>query len=231
MKHIEAIRAFLNRQDHDIPDPTGLPFITISRQTGADGHALGREILRKLSDCPEPELNQGWELFDQMLCAMLVQDPNLNTSFESLVAEEYRTEVHQTILDMFTGRTDQYTLYKKITEVIRLLAGMGQAIIVGRGGMCMVRDMPQGVRVRLVAPESMRVRNIMREKSISESEARSLMQRKDKERARMVQDFHHADLNNPLLFDVIWNAERTSLPDMAAAIVEIVRSRLAASHS
>ncbi len=47
----------------------------------------------------------------------------------------------------------------------------------------------------------------------------------------MVQNFHHADVNNPLLFDVIWNAERTPLPDIATAIVEIIRARLAASHS
>jgi len=162
MNHAEAIRAFLAHR-HDLHGgPTGLPFVTISRQTGAGGHVLGREILRRLADSPEPELKQGWEMFDQKLCALLAQDPELNASFESLVAEEYRDEIHQTILEMFTGRAEQYALQKKIAEVIRRLAMLGKAIIVGRGGMCVARGLPQGVHLRLVAPEATRLHNAMR---------------------------------------------------------------------
>ncbi|MFH0878521.1 MAG: cytidylate kinase family protein, partial [Lentisphaerota bacterium] len=160
MNHAEIVRRYLkNKKDVDIPSG-GLPFVTISRQAGAGGHTLGRDIIRELDKLDDPHIRSDWEMFDQKLCAMIAQDKELPASFDALIAEEYHSGIQQSILEMLLGRTEQYDLQKKISEVVRLLATIGKVVIIGRGGMCLTQGMPQGIRLRLIAPEPIRVKGM-----------------------------------------------------------------------
>jgi len=52
------------------------------------------------------------------------------------------------------------------------------------------------------------------------------MHRQDRDRAKMVRDFHQHDINDPLLYNAVWNTGLTPLPEIAAATVELIRARL-----
>ncbi len=226
MNHVEIVKKYLqNHEDVDIT-PTGFPFVTISRQAGALGHSLGREILRIMADTNDPQLNEGWEMFDQKLCALIASDPKLNASFESLVAEEYRSEISRNVFEMFMGQSEQYKQQKKIAEVIRLVATLGKVVIVGRGGQCITRDMKNGIRIRLVADPAIRVHNLMREMELSESEARKAMIKQDRDREKMTREFYRRNIEDPLLYDIVWNSGQVDIREIAEITAEMIKRRM-----
>ena len=223
MKHSETIRRYLRNRDEVDIEPAGLPFVTISREAGVDGHALGREIIRQLVKRESrDEWAQGWDLFDHQLCLLIVQDPQLKASFESLVEEEYRPESRLFIPEMLAGTARQHMVTKRVFEVVRLLSLLGRVVIVGRAGNFVTRGVAGGLHVRLVAPEAFRLRNMMELQSEGDEAARKALARQDRDRRRLADDFFNADIADPANYDLVLNAGRLSLCEMAQCVVQML---------
>lgn len=227
MDHMQLLKKYIReKEDIDIIN-RGYPFVTISREAGAGGHALARDILWEMENHAQTnELFQGWDLFDQTVCALVMQDPEISASlasFDSLISEEYRSETQQILYDMMTGRSQQYSTYKRIFEIVRILATLGKAIIIGRGGVCVTHNIPHGIHIRLIASDESRIRSIMKEQNLDRHEAEKAMKKKDKEREHLIKDFFNKDINDPLLFDATLNIDKQSLPELAALIVQMIK--------
>jgi len=202
-----------------------MPFVTISRQSGAGGHALADALFEAFAEEPDQHLFGGWQLFDQRLCEMIVRDPRLKVSMDHLVTEEYRTRTDEFIRNLVSSDTHQDIVMNKIFETVRMLAIIGKVIIVGRAGSQVVRGLRSGVSVRLMAPESARVRRIMRVQSVDEKTARRAIQRQDAGRQRLLRQHFSVDIDNPLLYDITWNTERVQPTSIAEAIVAVIKER------
>ena len=200
------------------------PFVTISRQTGAGGHTLARVLLQEMNKEDDP-LFQGWQVFDRELCEKLMEDPKLHISMQSLLTEEYRSEIEDTILSILGGETPRYTVVKKLFETIRTLATLGGVIIVGRAGMCVTRDLSDGVHLRLVASEATRVKRMTGLLQVGEKEAREAVSKQDRDRARLVQDYFSRDIHDPLLYNVTWNTDAVSFEAIAASVIAFIKHR------
>lgn len=224
MNHMALLKKYIReKEDIDIIS-RGYPFVTISRQSGAGGHALARDILWEMENHAQTnELFQGWDLFDQTVCALVLQDPEIIASFDALVTEEYRSEIQQILYDMMTGRSQQYLTYKRIFEIVRILATLGKAIIIGRGGVCVTRDIPHGIHIRLIASDESRIRTVMKEENLDADQAEKTMRKRDREREHLIKDFFNHDINDPLLFDVTFNIDKQSTADLAALIVQMIK--------
>jgi hypothetical protein len=231
---LEDIRGFVDAVAYREaqPRPPGRPeyhpFVTISRQTGAGGHTLGRVLLQEMEQEDDP-LFQGWQVFDRALCEKLLEDPTLHVSMQSLLTEEYRSEIEDVIFSLLGGETPRYTVVKKLFETIRTLATLGRVIIVGRAGMCVTRGLPDGVHLRLVASESRRVQRMMGLLQVGEKEAREAVYKQDRDRARLVRDYFSRDIHDPLLYDVTWNTETMSFEAIAASVIALIKQRAQAS--
>ena len=225
MNQTELLKKYLaSREEMDIHDH-GYPFVTISRQVGAGGHSLGREIIRQLDAQKDEGWNHGWDLFDQKLCAMLAQDPATQASFESLLKEEFKDEFNQIFYEMFIGKAEQYTLQKRIAAVVRFLGYIGRTVIIGRGGMCVTRDMRPGVHVRLVAAEEYRIPRMMEALESSREQAVAEMHKQDRERASAVRTLYGKDSSDPLLYDMVLNTGTLDNAEMAEAVVRLIAAR------
>jgi len=203
----------------------GYPFVTISRQAGAGGHSLAEEILRQCEALRYSDLFRGWQIFDQELCEELARDSDVQVSMQDLLAEEYHTEIEEFMNDVFHARTPQYRLYRKMTQLQRTLAALGKVILVGRGASLATRDMRQGIRVRLIASKEVRVGRMMKLLHLSEEEAWTLVERHDTNRAHFVKDVFGREVNDPELYDAVWNTDSVPLSEIAAVVMEMVKSR------
>ena len=104
MDHVTMLKRYLKargRMNGDLE--AGNPFVTISRQAGAGGHTLARDVVRAVEKDLPGELGEGWEVFDHRLCLLIAQDPDLSASFNTLLAEGYRSEISITIEEMLMG--------------------------------------------------------------------------------------------------------------------------------
>ena len=224
MDHMTLLKRYIkDKEDSEIVS-RGFPFVTISRQAGAGGHVLARDILCEMENHAQAnELFRGWDLFDQTVCALVMQDPEIRASFDALVSEEYRSETQQLLYDMMTGRSQQYSTYKRIFEIVRILATLGKAIIIGRAGVCVTRKIPHGIHIRLIASDETRIRTMMKEQNVGRDQAEKVMRRQDKERRHLIKDFFNVDINDPLLFDATFNIDKQSTTDLAALIVQMIK--------
>lgn len=230
MEPHDPVQAYLASQSLE-PRPPGpaaavRPFITISREAGAGGHALATTLLDKMRDRGPDPLLAGWQVFDQELCVKAVQSPRLRESLQNLLNAETRSPV-QDALGPFFGSPPQYSVHHEIFQWIRTVAAAGKAIIVGRGGALVTRGAAPGVHVRLVAGFPARVRRMSGLLGLDEREAADLTREQDAARARLIRMYFGRDIADPLLYDAVWNTEKVPLTAVADSVLDLLQERCA----
>lgn len=228
MNHLEIIQRLLKekRSLEELPE-NGLPFVTISRQAGAGGHLLSYVILTEFLKYEKQDLFQGWHVFDKQLCEVIAQDPQIQESIDTLAREKYRPEFRDFIESLFTGQSSQYTLYKTSFKVARMLAVLGKVIIVGRAGAMVTADLHQGIHIRLVAPESRRVIWMMKRFKLTKEEAKTAIAKQDSDRRKLFRMFFQRDIEDPLLYDAVWNTGKVGLDTICRATIDLILTRSA----
>lgn len=200
------------------------PFITISRQAGVGGHVVADAVIEEMQTLKDP-LFQGWQIFDQKLCEMVAADPRFRFSLESLLTEHFKTAIEDYVSQFVAASTPQKLVVKKLFETIRTLALFGKAIIVGRGGMMAACGLPGGIHVRLVAPKEMRIHNLMQRHLITQAEAEKLAAVQDESRSRLLKTCFRKDIDDPLLYDFVFNLHNVPVKSIAQLLVQTVRLR------
>jgi cytidylate kinase len=206
-------------------EPRVFPFVTISRQTGTGGHALADAVLTTFAEQEDVDLFSGWRIYDRSICELAVADQRFAGSFDSLLEEEYRSRANDFFHQMLRSTAAQTMVMDRVFLVVRAIAGMGKAIIVGRAGSHVTKDIPQGVSLRLIAPEEVRIARAMAAHDLTEKEARAGSRRRDTDRARLLKTHFGADINDPTGYDVTWNVGTTSYEEIAQATASLVRWR------
>jgi cytidylate kinase len=201
------------------------PFVTISRQAGIGGHALADTIVEVFSAEDDQDLFGGWRVYDRTLCEMVSRDPRFTASFDSLLEEEYRSKANDFFHQMVRSTVDQKMVMDRVFLAVRTAAGMGKAIIVGRGGSHVTRDMPQGVSLRIVAPEEVRVQRAMAAHDLSERDTRTRGRKRDADRARLLKAHFGADIEEPTGYDATFNAGLVSNEEIARSAAVMVGAR------
>lgn len=208
------------------PEPGRRPFVTISRQAGAGGRTLAYALAAALERESEP-LWRGWQIFDQELCLRLAEDEELNVSLESLLREEYRSPMGDALAQLLAGASPQETVLRRLFKLMRALACSGKAILIGRAGCLVTKGLPSGVHVRLVASAEWRVRRLGRHLGVPLGEARRLAGEEDESRASLFRARFRRDIEDPLLYDAVFDAERVPFDEEAAAVVALLKARAA----
>lgn len=206
------------------------PFVTISRQAGAGGHTLAKALLGTFARQGDTELFGGWQIFDQELCEIVTRDPAFSKSLDSLLAEEYRTQIDDFFHQVVRSAVDQDYVMARVFEVVRAVASIGRAVIIGRGGSQVTKDMGPGVRLRIVAPEEQRIQRLVVLHDLDERKARAEARRLDSNRARLLKVHFKVDIDDPTGYDAVWNTGSAPVEDIAEAVVAMLRTRAAAWH-
>lgn len=199
-------------------------FVTISRQAGAGGHSLAERLVTRFEEEPE-EVFQGWAVYDQRLCEIVAEDPKMKSALDSLLAEEYRTPAGDFFRQVIAPTVDQDVVMARVFEVVRAVASTGKSIIVGRGGSQVTRDIPHGVHLRLVAPESVRLERLAERDGIDVKTARERARKLDAGRARLHKLRFGVDIDDPLGYDAVWNTAAADIDEIADAVLALVRDR------
>lgn len=156
------------------------PFLTISRQFGCYGFSLGLLLLDILNEETE---TGSWHIYHKDILAKLATE----TSLAAETLEQQRRSKPSMLVDFFQSfKRDRipsgYEIRNRITTIIRSVAVQGHAIIIGQGGAGATQDLPNGLTVRLEAPEQWRVKQIAFREGLNETEAKLRVRAKERER-------------------------------------------------
>jgi cytidylate kinase len=144
---------------------------------------------------------------------------------EGLMAEKSRSQFNDYIESLYSGQSEQQSLHSTTLKVVRMLALIGKVIIVGRGGSLITADLPQGVHIRLVAPEPHRIVWTMKRFKINKEEAREQVKSQDRDRKKLIKVFFNRDIDDPLLYDMVWNTAKVELDVITRATLELINKR------
>jgi len=199
------------------------PFITISRQAGAGGHALADALIASFDSEEDGSLFDGWQIFDRRLCEIVADKPSYSNSLEGLVAEDYRTRADEFFHQFLRSTVDQRAVMERVFRVVRAVASVGNAIIIGRAGAQVTKDMTSGLHVRLVAPEVVRVKGVMDFYTMDGKNAKAEAKRLDIARARLVKTHFGADIADPTEYDVVFNTGQMPIESISEFMVHILK--------
>jgi len=181
------------------------PFITISRQYGCDGVAIGDMLLEKLNT-REPEGK--WQVYRKEILKQLAEE----TGLAEEVIEKERIAKPSLIKDFFRGvRRNNipggYEIRNKITLMVRTIAFEGHAIIIGQGGTAATADLAGGLSVRVEAPKEWRTVRVCKRDNLLKTEAAARVESLAKERAHLRDIYEEKNPRHPAFNLLIDNSK------------------------
>lgn len=197
------------------------PYITISRQFGCDGYALGDCLLEKLN------IREGggkWKVYKKEILKQLAEDTGLTEE----VIERERIAKPSLLKEFFRGvRRNNipggFEIRNKITMMVRTVAFEGYAIVIGQGGTAATADLEGGLSVRFEAPKEWRIIRVSRRDNLTKSQAAARLEAVEKERAHLREIYEEKNSREPafnlLIDNSMFNIEQAA--DIIIGAMEI----------
>ncbi|GAB4532246.1 MAG: cytidylate kinase-like family protein [Anaerolineae bacterium] len=182
--------------------------ITISRQMGSRGDELAQEVAGRLD----------W----RCVCRDLINQ----AAQAAGVPQVALADIDELgFLGLRPSAREWAAYQSQIARIIRQLADEGNVVIVGRGGQVVLRERPDVLHVRVVAPWQIRVARLRERRHISAEAARACLEASDRARARYLRRSHGVRPDDPTLYHLILNTGLLELSQAADLIIQAVRSR------
>ncbi len=206
--------------------------VTISRLYGTSGNQIGRRVAEIL----------GYSYFDKKV--MLEVATEMDVAVEDFVDFTEDTYQMRNFVKRLLGLGKErikIARYEGVDEVpvevkslnreasISLVRKTllttyerGNVIIVGRGGQVVLRDKPGVLHVRIEAPLSMRVRELMEREGITAAEAENWIIERDRNAEAYLRAFYDINWSHLAHYHLVVNACKWEVEEAAQAIAAIV---------
>ena len=190
------------------------PVITISRLPGA----MASELAKKLSE------DLDIDLFDQEIVEKIAESADKSKRVVESLDEQDRSILEEWITALGENHMWSYENLQHLTNVVGTIGAHGHAIIVGRGASFIL---PKEVclRVLVVAPLLVRIKNVMIKFKVSDKEASRQVMKLDAERKAFIQKYFQADMMDPTNYDFVINTHNIDVELAARIIKETFNSR------
>ncbi len=205
-----------------------MPVITISRQYGSGGDAIGKHVCEAL----------GYSYFDKNLMARVATEAGISESdIVDLPEHTYKMRGffdklfgrRRSAAEAWTAPKDQQALLvaaldearsvNLIKDTILEAHKHDNVVIVGRGGQAILREQPGVLHVRIIAPLGARVLRVQSAENVSLDEATTRVNRRDEAAAAYLERFFDIDWDNPLLYHLIINTGKWETEDAVQIIL------------
>jgi hypothetical protein len=181
------------------------PYVAISREAGAGGSKIAELVGGAL----------GWDVLDRKILEYMAERYHVSPAMLELVDEttsHWITDIFGNLIDPDSISQVQYVF--RLSRMILMAARTGKFVCVGRGAGFLLPP-ERGVRVRLIAGQKYRVRQIMERRDLTFESAREYVTKTDRDRQAFVERYFHHDVSDPHLFDLVINVEKLG-PHLAA---------------
>jgi cytidylate kinase len=183
-----------------------MPIITVSRGTMSGGKALAECVAATLG------------------CDCIAREVLVEGAAKLGVSEEFlrgRMERSPGLWERLTAERRTYIL--AVQAALAEQVSRHDVVYHGLAGHFLLREIPEVLRVRLIAPVGMRVKALMEQRGMTREEAERFIAEVDQHRARWTRLMYDADIEDPGVFDLVVNLEKASIDSACAVVVAMVR--------
>lgn len=182
-------------------DKLTVPTVTISRDPGSGG----RIVAEKLAE------HMNFHLFNQEVLHEMATSAHVSEFMLESLDEKGLSVLEDWISSLVYDRylwPDQYLQH--LAKVVGSIAKQGGAVILGRGAAFILPPEKQ-FRVRVTAPQNLRIEHVARQFNISMDEAKRRVIRTESDRKAFVRKYFNADVTDPVNYDLIINTAIMSI--------------------
>lgn len=201
------------------------PVITISRLTGCDGREVAAELVAQLNSRYNTER---WKWVDKDIIYHAAHELRTDTQrIETYYQGFGMTDISQMIMAFSGSYVTDNSVKKAVREVVLSIARDGYAVLIGRGGVAITREMGNALHVRLVAPHLWRVQNVMKKKGMTTDKAEAYIADVDAKRHKMVMSFLEGDPQSlESQYDVTFNRSSFTMDQISSMILTMFEAKL-----
>jgi cytidylate kinase len=215
-RHWEWQRAAASKEVEPRSAPRPIA-IAISREAGTLGTAVARET-GKLLD---------WLVYDHELLERIARDMGVRTALlesvderrMSWIAEAFEASMPTRVTGAWDSGVSESAYLDHLIKTVQALGALGECVIVGRGAAFILPE-ETTLRIRLVGDARARAKVYASKHGVTEQEAARQLRTIDRERADFVQDCFLKDATAPANYDLVLNAARLPVAEIARLIVE-----------
>jgi cytidylate kinase len=173
--------------------------LTISHLYGSGGSLIARDLGRRLH----------WAVWDKEIVHQIASQQQVPEAYVDTKDERVDSFIKRRVrlfgLGWFESTynippplwLNDTQLARMTRAIIEDVAKEGHAIIVGRGGQCILAGRPEVLHVFVFAPLAVRVERVMQAEGLTRAEAERRIAGMDRLRADYVRTFYHADWRDP----------------------------------
>lgn len=178
--------------------------VTISREYGSGGGTLAEMLSRRL----------GWKLVNESLVVEVAKrakvDPEIAARYDECVDPWF----HRLVKGLWQGgyeglatrvdtqMVDSEAMTRLAGEIIREAAELGECVIVGRGGQCILRQRRDVFHVSVFGPQQQKIQR-MRGRLAPGTDAERFMDETDRRRASYIRRFYGEDWKDRRLYHLV----------------------------
>lgn len=204
------------------------PVITISRLYGCPAKKVAKRLTEELTQkmMVKGYKNIQWKMVTKEIISEAAHELELDPANIKYV---FDNEQKGFIDDIFSAQLNKYyksnrKIRNTISRVIRNIGCEGYAIIVGRGGVAITRDIPKSLHVSLEAPMAWRALRVSEKHELSLEEAVKYAKDIDKKR-QVFRDSFQGKSSDYTEFDLIFNCMTLSVEEIVKIIVRATEVR------
>ncbi|MDZ7832783.1 MAG: cytidylate kinase-like family protein [Desulfobacterales bacterium] len=199
--------------------------ITISREFGAGGRTLGKNLAKEL----------GYTVVDEDIVQMVAERAKVSKKTVKTMEKEAggslmkfmnyivpQSQINR-LLDNQRGYLDEEIYVNTLTEIITDLAEEVNCVIVGRGGQYVLRDHADAFHLLLVSGYEDRVRFMMENYNLTEDMAVNTIRVHSKRRRNLYRKFGKEDYNDPMLYHLVLNMSKLSIEKATETAIKLVK--------
>lgn len=201
--------------------------ITIGRELGSGGKAIGEMLARSLNI----------PIYDSRLITIAAKEsgfnPELFRKADEVTNKGITASIMRSVTSPFSAITGFYrssvsneSLFQMQTEIIMKKAETENCIIVGRCADYILRDHPRHLKVFIRADYEDRVKFICERKGISEKEARQLINRTDTQRSEYHDFYCETNWGDSRAYDLCINSSLLGLEATAKLLEQFAKEYL-----
>ena len=191
--------------------------ITIAREYGSGGAAIGQELAARL----------GWKLLDRELILELARRAHVPPSEVSQMDEQPNSFIARLLKVFWLGNAypwsgpapdvvDPDYLVELSAIVIREAAKLGQCVIVGRGAQCVLQERENTFHVFVYGSRQEKLKRIQN-RYPTHTECEASLDEFDRIRAAYIRTYYHSDWTNRHLYHLMINSDAGI--DRAVAVI------------
>lgn len=225
MTSIEAIinRQFLrwDQQQQTLPHAPiaaakPLPIITVSRQSGSRGSYFASRLAQKLE----------YQRIHREVIDAICDSSGYRSRMVSALDEHFRSNLEVMVESVITGQSfDSSDYMRHLVRVVLSMSRLGGVVVVGRAANFILGP-KRGFHIRFVCPIERRIDNLVAYKDMTVEEARKRIESTDSERARFVRNVFDADIDDPLRYDLVINAEYIDVEELVGTAIQAIRGKM-----